>query len=61
MRITLKPQHSPFTTMEGVKALIFDVFGTVVDWRGSIVVELETLRKEHGLPPGTVGSLLKSI
>jgi len=21
----------------GVKALVFDVFGTVVDWRGSII------------------------
>src|SRR5271154_2394619 len=26
-----------------VRALVFDVFGTVVDWRGSIVRELEAL------------------
>jgi 2-haloacid dehalogenase len=26
--------------MTGVKALVFDVFGTVVDWRGSIVREM---------------------
>ena len=25
-----------------VKALFFDVFGTVVDWRSSIIAELET-------------------
>ena len=23
-------------TLDGVKALTFDVFGTVVDWRGSV-------------------------
>ena len=31
-----------------VKALTFDVFGTVVDWRGSLVRELETLAREKG-------------
>ena len=29
--------------VDGVKALVFDVFGTVVDWRGSILRELEEL------------------
>ena len=33
----------------GVKALVFDVFGTVVDWRGSIIHELETLGRQKGL------------
>jgi 2-haloacid dehalogenase len=33
----------------GVKALVFDVFGTVVDWRGSIIRELEALGHEKGL------------
>jgi 2-haloacid dehalogenase len=32
-----------------VKALVFDVFGTVVDWRGSIIRELETLGRQKGL------------
>ncbi len=32
-----------------VKALTFDVFGTVVDWRSSIVREVETLLGERGL------------
>ena len=37
------------TTMEafaGVEALVFDVFGTVVDWRGSVSKQLSQL---HGL------------
>ncbi|KAJ6502821.1 HAD-like domain-containing protein [Mycena vitilis] len=30
-----------------VKALVFDVFGTVVDWRGSVTQELEALGKKY--------------
>lgn len=29
--------------MDGVKAILFDVFGTVVDWRGSIIREASAL------------------
>ena len=32
-----------------VKALLFDVFGTVVDWRGSIIREGEALGRDKGL------------
>jgi 2-haloacid dehalogenase len=32
-----------------VKALGFDVFGTVVDWRTSITREVETFNRAHGL------------
>jgi 2-haloacid dehalogenase len=32
-----------------VKALTFDVFGTVVDWRGSIAREVRALAKDKGL------------
>ena len=32
-----------------VKALTFDVFGTVVDWRGSIIRECEALGKRKGM------------
>src|SRR5579883_2331141 len=32
-----------------VKALIFDVFGTVVDWRGSVIREGEALGRSKGL------------
>jgi 2-haloacid dehalogenase len=33
----------------GVSALTFDVFGTVVDWRGSIIREGEAFGRERGL------------
>src|SRR5690242_20955952 len=33
----------------GVKALVFDVFGTVVDWHGSVAREVRNLAKEKGL------------
>ena len=38
-------QNSP---MASVKALVFDTFGTVVDWRASVTKEVEDLarRKE---------------
>ncbi len=32
-----------------VKALTFDVFGTVVDWRGSVSREIGALANERGL------------
>jgi 2-haloacid dehalogenase len=32
-----------------VKALAFDTFGTVVDWRSSIISELETFGESHGV------------
>jgi len=35
--------------MKKPKALAFDVFGTVVDWRGSIIAEGPALEREHGL------------
>jgi len=35
--------------MQGVKALTFDVFGTVVDWRQSLIREGEALGRAKGL------------
>ena len=35
--------------LNGVKALVFDVFGTVVDWRGSIIREGAQWAKAKGL------------
>src|SRR6185436_10393060 len=32
-----------------IKALTFDVFGTVVDWRSSIIREGEAVGRKHGL------------
>jgi 2-haloacid dehalogenase len=41
---------SPNAELQGsVKALVFDVFGTVVDWRGSIAREGELLGKRKGI------------
>lgn len=37
------------TTVPEVEALLFDVFGTVVDWRGGVIREGEALGKEKGL------------
>ena len=31
-----------------VEVLLFDVFGTVVDWRGSLTRQLETLSNRRG-------------
>jgi 2-haloacid dehalogenase len=35
--------------LAAVRALVFDVFGTVVDWRGSIIAELQTLGRRKGI------------
>lgn len=37
-----------------IKAFVFDVFGTTVNWRASIVAELEALGKEHGQSAGAL-------
>jgi 2-haloacid dehalogenase len=37
------------TAKEQVEALLFDVFGTVVDWRGSIIGELTRFGAEKGI------------
>src|SRR5258706_11456262 len=34
---------------DGVKALVFDTFGTVVDWRTSVAAEVAALAKQKGL------------
>ena len=41
--------HKTFI-MDGVEVFVFDVFGTVVDWRSSIVNELKKLGQERSLP-----------
>jgi len=35
--------------MDGIKALLFDVFGTLVDWRGSIAREAQTILGPRGV------------
>ncbi len=35
-------------TLDGVRALVFDTFGTVVDWRSSVAAEVSGLAKRKG-------------
>ena len=41
--------HRTVRSMFGVKAIVFDVFGTVVDWRGSIICEGAEWAAKKGL------------
>src|SRR5258707_14358440 len=36
-------------SLADLKVCIFDVFGTVVDWRGSLIEDLPKLGKKYGL------------
>jgi 2-haloacid dehalogenase len=44
----LQPREAP-AQANGVRILVFDTFGTVVDWRGSVIAECERLGKAKGL------------
>src|SRR5580704_8873442 len=39
----------PGPRFTAVKALVFDTFGTVVDWRTSLTLEVEALARQKGL------------
>jgi 2-haloacid dehalogenase len=41
--------QSPASDLRAVKALVFDVFGTVVDWRMSVAREVEALAKRKSV------------
>src|SRR5262249_14571727 len=34
---------------DSIRALVFDVFGTCVDWRGSVIRDLEAVGRAHGI------------
>ncbi len=40
---------APPAELQGVRALVFDIFGTVVDWRGSLIREGLALQQRLGL------------
>jgi 2-haloacid dehalogenase len=42
-------------SLESVRAIVFDVFGTVVDWRGSVIREGEAIGRKKGLQVDWVG------
>src|SRR6266487_6924256 len=50
-RASSPPAAEPAATMGAVdvRALAFDVFGTVVDWRSSVVEEVGAAAARHGL------------
>src|SRR4029077_20821894 len=41
-------QAKPGATAEGVKALVYDVFGTCTDWRNSVARDAERILKPLG-------------
>lgn len=43
------------TDLSSVKALVFDVFGTVVDWRSSIIADLEAFGRKKGISADWTG------
>jgi len=42
-----QPRRSPAVPVTKVKALVFDVFGTVVDWRTSIIAAVKVFAELH--------------
>ncbi|MEO8682878.1 MAG: haloacid dehalogenase type II [Vicinamibacterales bacterium] len=46
--VTMKA-HAQTAATTGVKALVFDTFGTVVDWRTSVAAEVAALAVQKGL------------
>src|SRR3954471_19456314 len=46
--MTTTPE-SPSAAVANIKALTFDVFGTVVDWHGSVAREVRALAAAKGL------------
>lgn len=44
-----RPPHGSSPSPASLKALVFDVFGTVVDWRSSVSREVDELAKRKGL------------
>jgi hypothetical protein len=53
-RSSFSPNLNHQRAMDQVKALLFDVFGTVVDWRSSVISELEALGEKSGVAPGKI-------
>jgi 2-haloacid dehalogenase len=41
--------------LAGVKAILFDTFGSVVDWRGSLIADLSTWSAERGIAADWAG------
>ncbi|GLR97878.1 FMN phosphatase YigB (HAD superfamily) [Bradyrhizobium liaoningense] len=48
---------TPTSDLSAVKALVFDVFGTVVDWRTSLISDFMWPRGSLQIPPGVVSQI----
>ncbi|KAF8217976.1 HAD-like domain-containing protein [Mycena galopus ATCC 62051] len=46
---THRPSSPMSSDLRNVQALLFDVFGTTVDWHGSLTEDLATLGKKYGI------------
>ena len=49
MNRALEPAAGTAAQCSGIKALLFDVFGTVVDWRGSVIREAAAFGRSNGV------------
>lgn len=47
--------------LDNIEALAFDVFGTVVDWHGSVTRELVAFGKKYSLPGEGMNTPLSSV
>ena len=47
--------ESPANTLEEVRAVVCDTFGTVVDWRSSLIEQFEAFGRERGIPADWAG------
>jgi 2-haloacid dehalogenase len=45
----MAPSPAPSPTVSGVKAILFDTFGSVVDWRGSLIADLTAWSATRGI------------
>jgi 2-haloacid dehalogenase len=46
---SLATNRPPGTPRTAVRAIVFDTFGTIVDWRGSLIDSLKNFGRKHGL------------
>ena len=45
-------------SLAGIRAVVFDIFGTVVDWRGGVVREARPFLRRFGRSDADAGAAL---
>ncbi|EPQ58688.1 haloacid dehalogenase [Gloeophyllum trabeum ATCC 11539] len=53
--------HEPLASFTPVKAILFDVFGTVVDWEGGLTSQLQEIARKKGVGDPQVASRLDQV